>query len=78
MYIAMVYLKLVNLLIVEKQIMLPAALLDIESEICYKNILFAKKMPTLSILSNTFSYRHITAVQVQNPSHLLWLSLLQN
>ena len=37
----MIHLKLVNLF-VEKQVMLPATLLDIESEIlCYKDILFA-------------------------------------
>ena len=42
MYIAMVHLKLVNLF-VEKQVMLPATLPDIESEIlCCKDILFAK------------------------------------
>ena len=38
MYIAMVHLKLVNLF-VEKQVMLPATLPDIESE---KDIAFAK------------------------------------
>ena len=39
LYIAMVHLKLLNL----KQVMLPATLPDIESEIlCFKNILFAK------------------------------------
>ena len=42
MYKAMVHLKLVNLF-VEKQVMLPATLTDIESEmLCCKNILFAK------------------------------------
>ena len=39
--IAMVHLKLVNLF-VEKQVMLLATLLDIESEACCKDILFAK------------------------------------
>ena len=40
--IAMVHLKLVNVF-VEKQVMLPATLTDIEIEIlCCKNILFAK------------------------------------
>ena len=42
MYIAKVHLKLVNLF-VEKQVMLPATLPDIESKILrYKNIRFAK------------------------------------
>ena len=42
MYIAMVHLKLVNLF-VEKQVMLPATLPDIESEILgCKNILLPK------------------------------------
>ena len=41
-YIAMVHLKLVNLF-VEKQVMLPATLPDIESEIlCCKDIPFTK------------------------------------
>ena len=42
MYIAMVHVKLVNLF-VEKQVMLPAALQDIEGGIlCRKNILLPK------------------------------------
>ena len=42
MYVAMVHLKLVNLF-VEKQVMLPATLPDIESEIlCCKNIFLPK------------------------------------
>ena len=42
MYVAMVHLKVVNLF-VEKQVMLPATLPDIESEIlCCKDILFTK------------------------------------
>ena len=41
-YVAIVHLKVVNLF-VEKQVMLPATLPDIESEIlCCKDILFAK------------------------------------
>ena len=41
-YIAVVHLKLVNVF-VEKQVMLPATLPDIESEIlCCKDILFTK------------------------------------
>ena len=44
MYIAMVHLKLVNLF-VEKQVMLPATLPDVESEIlCYKDTFYQNNL----------------------------------